>query len=143
MPLKNLNRTDLWFTVDGDFLVDGSGDLKDTLDSGDDYESLRQAILHRIISEKNGFRFHSEINAGLEQFIGKTVDKNLLEAINSAVQRALAADGALTRDDYDLRILELTPGDVAILVYANLPDQEHPLITMSWSITSGDVTRIL
>lgn len=143
MPLKNLNRSDLWFTVDGDFLIDGAGDLKDTGDSGDRYESLRQAILHRIISERNALRFHPEISAGIEQFIGKTVDKPLLEAIQAAVHRALTSDSALTREDYALRVLELTPGDVALLVYVNLPDQEHPLVSMSWSIKSGDVTRIL
>ena len=143
MSLRDLNRSDLWFTVDGDFLVDGAGDLRDTKDSGDIYEGLKQAVLHRVISERNAFRFHSEINAGVEQFIGNTIDKNLLEALNSAIQRALSADGALTRDDYTLRVLELTPGDVAILIYVNLPGQEHPLVSMSWSINSGDVTRIL
>jgi len=143
MALKNLNRTDLWFTNDGDFLIDGSGDLKDTRDSADDYEGLRQAVLHRVISERNALRFHPEISAGIEQFIGRSVDKLLLEAIQSAVQRSLTGDNALTRNDFTLRILELTPGDVAILIYVNLPDQEHPLISMSWSIGSGDVTRIL
>ena len=143
MPLKNLNKSDIWFTTDGDFLIDGAGDLRDTLDAADNYESLRQAVLHRIISERNASRFHSEINAGLEQFIGNSVDRLLLEAIRTAVQRSLTADGALTRDDFTLRVMELTPGDVAVLVYVNLPDQEHPLISMSWSITTGDVTRIL
>jgi hypothetical protein len=143
MPLRNLNKSDLWFTTDGDFLIDGAGDLKDTLDSGDNYESLKQAILHRIISERNAFRFHPEVNAGLEQFIGKTIDKLLLEAIQTAIQRALTADSALTRDDFTLRVVELTPGTVAILVYVNLPDQQHPLVSMSWSIRGGDVTRIL
>jgi len=143
MPLKNLNRSDLWFTVDGDFLIDGSGDLRDTRDSGDKHESLRQAILHRVICERGGFRFHPDVSAGLEQFIGKTVDKRLLEAIQAAIHRALSADGALTREDYALRVLELTPGDVAVLLYVNLPGQEHPLVSMSWSIFSGDITRIL
>jgi hypothetical protein len=143
MPLRNLNKSDLWFTNDGDFLIDGSGDLRDTRDSGDNYESLRQAILHRIISERGGFRFHPEVSAGLEQYIGKTVDKKLLEAIQAALHRALTSDGALNRNDYTLRVLELTPGDVAVLVYVNLPSQEHPLVSMSWSIYSGDITRVL
>ena len=139
MPLKNLNKSDLWFTVDGDFLIDGSGDLRDTRDAADNYESLRQAVLHRVISEHNAFRFHNGISAGLEQFIGKTVDKLLLEAVQTAIQRALTSDGALTRDDFTLRVVELTPGDVAVLIYVNLPDQEHPLISMSWSVRGGDV----
>lgn len=143
MPLRNLNKSDFWFTTDGDFLIDGAGDLRDTQDAADDHEGLRQAILHRVISERNAFRFHPDINAGLEQFIGNTVDKLLLDAIQTAIQRSLTMDGALTRDDFTLRVLELTPGDVAVLIYVNLPDQEHPLISMSWSITAGDVTRIL
>jgi len=143
MSLKNLNKSDLWFTTDGDYLIDGAGDLRDTLDSGDQYEGLRQAVLHRVISERNALRFHPEICAGLERFIGKTVDVSLLEALESAVQRALSSDGALTRNDFTLRVMELTPGDVAVLIFVNLPDQEHPLISMFWSIQSGEVTRIL
>ena len=143
MSLRDLNKSDLWFTTDGDFLIDGAGDLRDTRDAADNYEGLKQAILHRVISERNAFRFHSEINAGLEQFIGKTIDKLMLEAIQTAISRALTADGALTRDDFTLRVVELTPGDVALLIYVSLPDQENPLISMSWSIRGGDVTRIL
>jgi hypothetical protein len=143
MPIKNLNQSDLWFTTSGDFLIDGAGDLRDTLDAADDYESLRQAVLHRVISERGAFRFHPEISAGLEQFIGKSVDRLLLEAVRTAIQRSLTADSSLNRDDFTLRVIELTPGDVAVLIYMNLPDQEHPLISMSWSISSGDVTRIL
>lgn len=143
MPLRNLNKSDLWFTVDGDFLIDGSGDLRDTKDSGDVYESLRQAILHRVISERGAFRFHPNVSAGLEQYIGKTVDRQLLEAIQATLHRVLTSDGILTRNDYAIRVLELTPGDVAVLIYVNLPGQQHPLVSMSWSIYSGDITRIL
>ena len=34
MAIEFANRMDLWFTVDGDFLIDGAGDLRDTSDSG-------------------------------------------------------------------------------------------------------------
>lgn len=143
MALRDLNRADLWFTIDGDFLIDGAGDLKDTADSGTFFEGVRQAILHRVICEANGWRVHPTICAGLERFIGKTVDQNVLEGIQLAIHRVLTADGALTREDYVIRVLELTPGDVAVLIYVNLPGQENPLITMSWSIKSGGITRIL
>lgn len=143
MPLKNLSYSDLWFTTDGDFLIDGSGDLKDTIDSGDPNEGLRQAIIHRVIGERNALRNHPEISAGINDFIGNTVDKTLMGAIQDAVNRALTSDGSLTKDDYTIRTIELTPGDLALLIYVNLPNEDKPLVTMSWSIQSGDITRIL
>ncbi len=143
MALRDLNRADLWFTIDGDFLIDGAGDLKDTTDDAMEFEGVRQAIIHRVVCEANGWRVHPEICAGLETFIGKVVNKNLLEGIQLAIHRALTSDGVLTRGDYTIRVLELTPGDVAVLIYVNLPGQTNPLVSMSWSVKSGDVTRIL
>ena len=143
MGLRDLNRADLWFTVDGDYLIDGAGDLKDTSDSGTLFEGVRQAILHRVICETNGWRINPNLCAGLERFIGKTIDQNLLEGIQLAIHRVLTGDGSLTREDYMIRVVELTPSIVAILIYANLPGQENPLVSMSWSIQSGGITRIL
>lgn len=143
MPLKDLNRTDLWFTDDGDFLVDGAGDLRDTRDGAMNFEGLRQAILHRVIGERGAFRLHPDITAGLDIFIGKIIDKQLMEGIQTAVHRALISDGVLRRSDYDIRVLEITPGDVAILIFVNVPGQEHPLVSMMWNVRSGEVTRVL
>jgi len=143
MSLRDLNKRDLWFTMDGDFLIDGAGDLKDTQDSGDRYEGVRQAILHRVVGEYGAFRFHPNLSAGLETFIGKVIDKQLLEGIATAIHRALTADGSLSREDYAIRVLEITPGDVAILIFVNLPGQEHPIVSMAWNIKSGEVTRVL
>lgn len=143
MPIKELNKQDLWFTADGDFLIDGAGDLKDTSDSGDLNEGVRQAVLHRILSEKEAFRLHPEISAGLESFIGKSIDRQLMENIEFAIHRSLISDGTLTKEDYAIRVLELTPGDLAILIYLNLPNQDKPLISMAWNIKSGDITRVL
>jgi hypothetical protein len=143
MPLRELNKPDLWFTNDGDFLIDGAGDLRDTRDSGDRYEGIRQTILHRVISEKGAFRFHPNVSAGLDMFIGKTVDKQLLEGIQFAIHRALVSDGNLTREDYEIRVFEINNGTVVIIIFVKLPGQEHPLITMTYSVQSGEVTRVL
>lgn len=142
MSLQGFNQADLWFTDDGDYLVDAAGDLKDTKDSGDQYEGVRQQILHRVVSEKNGLRLHPNIQAGLERFIGKTVDKILQERIQYEIYRALTSDSALTREDFIIKTVEFIPGSIAILIYVNLPGQSHPLVVMSWHVESGSVTRV-
>ena len=142
MSLRDLNQSDLWFTNDGDFLIDGSGDLKDTMDSGDVYEGLRQAILHRVISEKDAFRLYPNIAAGLGRFIGRNIDPHLIEAIQTAIHKALTADRALDGSEFKIRMLEVMAGYLAILIFVNLPNQEHPVISMAWNIRSGEVTRI-
>ena len=143
MALTDLNKRDLWFTVDGDFLIDGSGDLRDTEDSSDRVEGLRQAILHRVAGERGANREYPDISSGLEEFIGRTVNKDLIQNIEFAIHRSLVSDGVLSRGDYNIRILELTPGDIAILIYVNLAGQEHPIVSMAWNIRSGEITRVL
>lgn len=142
MALKDLNLTDLWFTSDGDFLLDGAGDLKDTRDSGDVYEGLRQQITHRVISEKNGWRLHPNILAGLDRYLGNTIDDQLLEQLEFEITRALTADGNLTKSDFSVQTIELTPGDVAIMIYLNTLAQRTPIVTMAYSIQTGTVARV-
>ena len=64
-----------------------------------------------------------------------TIDQNVLEGIQLAIHRVLTSDGALTREDYVIRVIELTPGDVAILIYVNLPGQDNPLVTQLVGLT--------
>lgn len=142
MPLKQFNLTDLWFTVDGDFLIDGAGDLKDTKDSGDLNEGVRQSIIHRLVGEQGAFRLHPGITVGLEQFIGRPINDELLEGMQFAIHRALVSDGILNRDDYVIRVFELTPGNIMIMIFVSLPNQEHPIVSMAWNVEYGEVTRI-
>lgn len=141
MSIKDLNKSDLWFTQDGDFLIDGSGDLKDTKDSGDKLESIKQTILHRIIAERNGWRLHPDIQAGLERFLGTTVDKQLLEQMEFEIRRALTSDGILTRDDFIIQAMELTQGHVVVSIWLTAPGQQQPVITIAYSIQSNKVIR--
>ena len=142
MPIRPFNKSDLWFTADGDFLIDGAGDLRDTLDSGDLNEGIRQTIFHRLVGDKHAYRFHPDITAGLERFIGTTIDKHMLESMQVAIHKALVSDGVLSRGDYKIRVFELTPGDVIIMVFLNIPNQEHPIITAVWNTKYGEVTRV-
>lgn len=143
MALQDISKTDLWFTADGDFLVDGAGDLKDTDDSGDRHEAAKQFVMHRLFGERRAWALHPEITAGLEQFIGKSINEGLLSGIQVAVHNALTSDSQMNRDDYKLRVIELTPSTVAIFVYLNLPGQEQPLVTMAWNVKYGEVTRVV
>jgi len=143
MAIPNLNSSDLWFTSDGDYLIDGAGDLRDTSDSGDKLEGLRQAIIHRVIAERGAMRLHPNLSAGLESFIGRPIDANLMDGVQTSIHRALTGDGSLSRSEYEVRVFELTPGNIAVLIYVRLPGQEHPLVSMAWNVNSGEVTRVV
>ena len=142
MSLRTLNRADLWFTGDGDFLIDGSGDLKDTKDSGNIFEGVRQALLHRLIGEKNAWRQHPEITAGLERFIGDAIDDQLLEELITETNKAIKADSEIDNIDIIVRAFELLGGTVAVLLFINVQGQEHPIVTMAYNIQAGSVSRV-
>ena len=141
MPITNLNRSDIWFTTDGDFLTDGTGDIRDT-DSGDTYESLKQTVLHRIIGNQNGWRFNHNLTAGLERYIGRSINDDLIQSIEHDIRQALTVDGNLLKSDFIVKVLEITPGDLAILLYINAVTVDTPVLTFAYHIKTGSITRV-
>jgi len=142
MAIKDFNRADLWFTSDGDFLIDASGDLRDTSDSGDELEGLKQQILHRVLGEQNAWRAHRDVTAGLEQYIGRAIDDEMLAEMEQQIRAVLTSDQYLEKSDFAIQAIELVDGVVAFMIYVNAAGQEHPVLTMAYSISTGEVLRI-
>lgn len=142
MAVDNLNRLDLWFTTDGDFIIDSTGDLRDTRDSNNKYESLRQTILHRILVNRNGWRFHPQVCAGLERFIGTNIDPFLLQEMERRIKGALTIDGFIRESDISIRTIDLGQGAIAILIYIEATGNNKPIVGMSYDITTGGITRV-
>jgi hypothetical protein len=142
MSLNTLNRRDLWFTGSGDFIIDESGDLKSTTNSADIHEGIRQAILHRVIGERNAWRLHPTITAGLDRFIGDTINDELIDILIVETKNAIKTASDVEDTDIIIRALEVIDGAVAIMIWINSTGQDNPLLTLSYSIQSGSVSRI-
>lgn len=80
---------DFRWQQNGGVLLDGSGDF--ALSSADGRESLYDMIRSRLKAAVNGWRLY-QIGAGLQDYIGRTVDLETELAIKRSVARALQLD---------------------------------------------------
>jgi hypothetical protein len=137
----NIKYSDLYFTIDGDFALSETGDIKSTYQSTDIMLGLKQFILHRIIGERGGWTLHPQITAGIPQFIGRVVDDDLLTAMTAAVKTALTIDNVLGTSGFNIRCLDLGNAVVAVVVWIrNWSDK--PIFNMAVNIQTGAITQI-
>ena len=134
---------DLAFTADGDFLIDGSGDLAD-LDRAptarDSFlDAVRQVIVHRTLAEIDGWR--NVPCAGLERFQGHPINAGTVSAIESAITLALIADGALRVSDVVVKVLPIAGGTVVVVVA--VPSLSNlPVATFGVDVAAGTVSQV-
>lgn len=142
-----VHHHDLHFGVAGDFLVDATGDLADTR-SGDrrlQGTGIRQMIAHRVLCERDGWRLHPLLCAGLDEFIGKPVTPELTEKIAARVRQALTADGAFDRHNIIARAIDLGIGTVAIAIYyrgVGFEKNNKPILTVAYDLQRGSVAQV-
>lgn len=136
---------DLYFTVDGDFIVNEIGDLKD-LDEAAAFDSnthIKQFILHRLIAEKDAWKLHPNICGGLDSFIGRIINQDLLNQIEMRIKYILTFDGFLNSSEIKVKSINLEAGTEAILliIYV-LGLSSKPIALLSFDIQSGKVSQV-
>lgn len=141
MPQANLN--DLWWTPDGDFLISETGDLRGTDEArkNDPFAGVKQLIYHRLVAEREAWSLHPQLAAGLEQFIGLTVDEEALVRIQAAAKGALIADLTFRDDQIETRAMDLGQGAVVLMVWVRQVS-DKPLVTFGFDIQTGQVTQV-
>ena len=140
--INRANKADLWFTTDGDFLIDDAGDLRDTKDADNTFESVRQLVVHRLVCNKSGWQLQPEISAGLDRFVGRGVNDLLLERMRFEIAAALTVDGILSTADFRVIASEILPGMVIIAVYLVATGLEKPLLSIVYDVAHGSVVKV-
>lgn len=84
----NYDSIDLDWSWDGDFLVDSTGDLKDTSD--DLLLSVRNEISSLVKSELGDWREDSNIGATLSDFVGEPNNRETAENIQARLESQLS-----------------------------------------------------
>jgi hypothetical protein len=131
------------FVADGDFLVDGTGDLA-SLDGLPTVEegaraAVRQMIVHRVLAETNGWR--EEPCAGLERFQGSPINADTIAKIEAAIVASLTADGMFGSSSVVAKVLPIA-GDTVVVVVA-VPDVSNlPLVTFGMNVATGTVNQV-
>jgi hypothetical protein len=145
--MPRVNQNDLLWTTDGDFIIGEAGDLKDTDEesrqTNDPLVATRQVIGHRILCEANGWPLHARICAGLERFIGNTIEESLLRELEATVKSTLTYDGQFHSGEITVKALELTAEAIALMIWVRGADaQDRPVFTIAWDTQRGYSTRI-
>lgn len=145
--MPRINQNDLNWTIDGDFLVSETGDIKDTDETGinlsDALIPTRQTIIHRVICEKGGWALYPNICAGLESFIGRTVDDTLLRLIESQVKSALISDGVFSAGETTVKAIDLQNDSIALMVWIKGSDSnQRPILTGIYDVQSGQISQV-
>lgn len=142
MPLP-VGYNDVWFTTDGDLLLSENGDVRDVRNAQleDEHAGTRQFIIHRLLAEKRGWPMAPEAAAGLERFIGRDINEQLTNEMQQAVKIALTFDGLMQAGDVDVRVVPLTNGVVAAMIWAKKVS-DKPLVSFAYDVQQGSVIRV-
>lgn len=95
------DKTDLWFTSEGDLTVDANGDIKDT--SSLYGRSLAQEIRTRLRARMGDWVLDKSIGANLEDFLGEAGTPLNIAAVVNTIRVTLT---------YDLLV---SPGDLEVI----------------------------
>tara|TARA_R110002020_G_scaffold268819_3_gene484129 strand:- start:79579 stop:80034 length:456 start_codon:yes stop_codon:yes gene_type:complete len=108
------DTNDLFFSFEGDFDVDESGDLRDTL--YDPLRSIRQQILTRVKSEKGDWQYQGSIGANLSNFVGEPNSRETGMAIKNAVRVALGQHALVDLNGVKIDVMPISRTMIALRV---------------------------
>lgn len=119
---------DLYFTADGDYLIDKTGDLSDTSD--DQYRSLRQEIATIAAANFNDWAIHPNIGANFAELIGHPNNEDTASLVSSQLEAALAAD-LLKSGDFRVDTIPLDVNTLGVMVTVKVDTVEGDIQTIA------------
>jgi hypothetical protein len=106
------DSVDLDFTWDGDYIIDSSGDLKDT---SDDYlKSIQNEIFSIVKSSVGDWKEDPQLGADLDDFIGEPNDRNTAANMKARLQSSLTQ--VVNAKDLSVRIVPVHLHKVLIII---------------------------
>lgn len=140
------NSNDIAFTIDGDYLLGPAGDIldTDTANLTDPQAALKQIIAHRLMAERSGWDLHPRICGALEQFIGRPINNELTESLQSRAHHVLTHDGLFQRDRLIVRAVNLGAGTEAVVLTIFLRGvSDKPVLMLAFDIQNGQISQVL
>ena len=106
MP-KIYDKTDLYWTFDGDLLVGPEGDLYSTEE--DPLRSLIQEVKTRIMGDQEDWELYPDVGSGLSDLIGEPNNKATAESGKAKIIAALTRDGLVASSDIGIKYMPTGP----------------------------------
>jgi hypothetical protein len=115
---------DLYFTADGDFKLDTTGDLQDTGD--DPYRSLRQEVATLVTANLNDWALNPSLGANLSQLIGRPNNQETAEQVQGQITQALS-QGLLKETDFRVDVVPLDTFTLGVLLIVQVGEENGEL----------------
>jgi phage baseplate assembly protein W len=115
--MRNYNETDMAFydlenQIEGDFIVDETGDFALTAD----YESARQDITNRLRTQKGDWRSHPNLGADLELLEGEPNTRETGMQGTTQIYEALTYDHRFNLEDLHVRAVPTSIEEIQFFV---------------------------
>jgi len=140
------SANDLAFTLDGDFIIGPNGDLMDTdvLSRSDQLASIKQAIAHRIMAEKNGWALQPNLCAAMEQFLGQIITPDLTKAMERQIHYVLTQDGLFRTSNLTVNVLDIGANTEAVVIAIFVRGiSDKPVFMLAFDIQNGTISQVL
>lgn len=131
MP-SNYDSIDLDWTIDGDFMKDSFGDLKDT--SEDLLLSFKNEVFTIIKSDLKEWREEPAVGAGLDEFVGEPNTQQIAARLEDRVKSALLLIASAS--DLSVRVIPVGVYKVLITVGVDV------LATAENGLRAGDTVTV-
>lgn len=105
MP-ANYDKTDLFWTSQGDYFLGDDGDLQDT--EFDPLRSLVQEIRTRASSDQGDWVVFPDVGANVRDFVGEPNNQQSAEAIKTRLIAALSKHGFINTRDMIIKYVPVT-----------------------------------
>jgi hypothetical protein len=120
--MKSAEPIDLWFSGEGDFALDASGDLKDT--SSVYARSLVQEIRTRLAAATGDWKLTPMLAANVQDFLGRASTDAVLRELASRISDVLTVDNLMSLRDFTVSYIKLFDHLVVYRITLNTPEGE-------------------
>lgn len=126
--MRNYNEKDIRFydlenNIDGDFMVDSTGDFALT----DGYESARQDMTNRVRTQKGDWRSHKNLGADLELLEGEPNTRETGLKGETQIYEALTYDNRFDISNLSVRAVPVSIEELQFFVVLDT-DKNGPVI---------------
>ncbi len=120
--MASADKTDLWFTPDGDYWIDETGDLKDTTRLYG--RSLIQEVRSRLSANRGDWILHPLLAANLEEQLGEPGTSKTIISIVNAIIKALTFDNLVLPNELEIYPLPISSEHVIFRIIIHTPKGE-------------------
>ena len=130
---------DIKMSLDGDLMLGDDGDLAMTEDS---FDWLAREINKRVRTNNPNWRFHPNIGANLEYYVGLLNTEAVAKRIRQSITRSLEINDIGFHGSWDIQVFPISNDTVSIIINLNISGISVMLTKLIYDYSNGNVQPI-